>query len=197
MRLGVARSGSPFRPPATCNPLGHQAHRGGHPVNPLWPPGNDYTSHSACSPVRVAVFHDFLDRVGGGERVALVLARHFEADLYTTNLRPEVLGRMDLRGAAVRDLGRVPETAPLKHVLASLRFRRAVAPDRDGYVFSGNRAHDSGAPRAPGCRFPGKELRPGSPGSGRGGRQRMCQRHPRPHQEVVIVPQEILAPVLS
>jgi len=35
--------------------------------------------------VRIAVLYDFLETIGGGERVALTLAEHFGADLLTTN----------------------------------------------------------------------------------------------------------------
>lgn len=103
--------------------------------------------------MRVAIFHDFLDKVGGGEKVALVLARRFQADLYTTNLRPEVVEKMDLGDATVHDLDPVPAAAPLKHILASLRFRRARAPGCDVYVFSGNWAHYAAAHHAPGVLY--------------------------------------------
>ena len=43
--------------------------------------------------MRVAVLHDHLRFIGGGERVALTLAVAFDADLYVTDLDPTLPGR--------------------------------------------------------------------------------------------------------
>lgn len=103
--------------------------------------------------MRLAVFHDFLDTVGGGEKVALTLARRFDADLITTNLREEVLSREDAEGASVRDLGPLVPLPILKQVHATWYFRRSRAPDYDAYVFSGNWAHHAGGRHAPGVLY--------------------------------------------
>lgn len=91
--------------------------------------------------MRIAVFYDFLDAIGGGERVALTLAKHFEADLFTTQLDPDLPQRAGYRGVRVVDLGDLLLRPPLKQVHASWRFARTRAPGYDAYVFVGNWAH--------------------------------------------------------
>ena len=44
--------------------------------------------------MRIAVFYDFLDQMGGGERMALQLCRHLNADLITTVVDKEKIRRM-------------------------------------------------------------------------------------------------------
>ena len=36
--------------------------------------------------MKLAIFHNFMDNIGGAEVVALTLARELNADIYTTNL---------------------------------------------------------------------------------------------------------------
>jgi glycosyltransferase involved in cell wall biosynthesis len=103
--------------------------------------------------MRLAVFHDFLDTIGGGEKVALTLAQRFDADLWTTNVRRDVLARLGAEDVRVRDLGPLVATPPLKQIHASWRFRRARAPGYDVYVFSGNWTHYAGARHGPGVLY--------------------------------------------
>jgi len=49
--------------------------------------------------MKIAIFHNFMDNIGGAEIVALTLARELEADIYTTNidfLKIEKMGFSDL-----------------------------------------------------------------------------------------------------
>ncbi len=99
--------------------------------------------------MRLAVFHDFLDKVGGGEKVALTLGRRFNADLFTTNVRLDIVERMGGENVRVHDLGGLLPYPPLKQVHASWRFRRCHAPEYDVYVFSGNWAHYASSKHSP------------------------------------------------
>ncbi len=103
--------------------------------------------------MRVAIFHDFFDKIGGGEKAMLTLARALDADLFTNNLRPEVLARLGEERVRVHDLGPLILTAPLKQIHASWRFANAFAPDFDAYVFSGNWAHYAGGRHFPGVLY--------------------------------------------
>ncbi len=91
--------------------------------------------------MRLAVFHDFLDKIGGGEKLALTVARRLDGDVYTTNRRPIVVERMSSADARIHDLGGVLPLAPLKQMHASWRFHRCRVPGYDVYLFSGNWAH--------------------------------------------------------
>lgn len=103
--------------------------------------------------MRVGVFYDYLDAIGGGEKVALALARRFGADVFTTNLNGGVLGRLGASDVSIQDLGQLPRVAPLKQIRASLRFRRARFPGYDAYVFIGNWAHYANVRHRPGILY--------------------------------------------
>lgn len=91
--------------------------------------------------MRLAVFYDYLQTVGGGERVALTLARDLGADLITTDLDPALPERAGAPGVRVVDLGPLLREPPLKQVHASAKFARARFDGYDAYVFVGNWAH--------------------------------------------------------
>ncbi len=103
--------------------------------------------------MRVAIFHDYFDKIGGGEKAMLTLARALDADLFTTNLRPDVLTRLGEQRVRVHDLGPLVLTAPLKQIHASGRFRRARISGFDAFVFSGNWAHHAGERHRPGVLY--------------------------------------------
>ena len=88
--------------------------------------------------MRLAVLYDFLETIGGGERVALTLAQHFGADLVTTNADPTLATRTGFTDVNVINLGRLPPRPPLKQVDAAWKFSRARLPDYDSYLILGN-----------------------------------------------------------
>ncbi len=75
--------------------------------------------------MRIAVFHNFLDNIGGAEIVGLTLARELGADVYTTNIDKEKIIKMGFEDVLPRifSIGTVPINAPFKQQLALLRFR--------------------------------------------------------------------------
>ena len=88
--------------------------------------------------MRVAVLHDHLRFIGGGERVALTLASAFGADLYVTDLDPSLPSRAGMTDVHVHEIARVPSRAPLRQDRQARAFETATIPDHDAYVFSGN-----------------------------------------------------------
>jgi glycosyltransferase involved in cell wall biosynthesis len=103
--------------------------------------------------MRVAIFHDYFDKIGGGEKSMLTLAKALDADLFTTNIRPEVLTRLGEQRVRIHDLGPLVLSAPLKQIHASGRFRRARMSGFDAFVFSGNWAHHAGERHRPGVLY--------------------------------------------
>jgi len=100
--------------------------------------------HLEDDAMRVAIFYDYLQTIGGGERVALTLAQHLDADLITTEPDPGLPERAGFPGVRVVTLGRILLQPPLKQIHASWRFARAGF---NGYDFSfliGNWAHYAG-----------------------------------------------------
>jgi glycosyltransferase involved in cell wall biosynthesis len=89
-------------------------------------------------PMRVAVLHDHLRFIGGGERVALTLAAAFDADLYVTDLDPTLPERAGMPNVRATEIARVPETPLLRQDRQSRAFRDRAIPEHDVYVLSGN-----------------------------------------------------------
>ena len=99
--------------------------------------------------MRIAVLHDHLSFIGGGERVALALAAAFDADLFVTDLDPDLPTRAGLKGVRATELGRVPRTPILRQERQAAAFRRADLPGYDLYLFSGNWAIEAAASAGP------------------------------------------------
>ena len=88
--------------------------------------------------MRVAILHDHLRFIGGGERVALTLATALDADLYVADLDPTMPGRAGMGNVRTIPIAEVPEKAPRRQDAQARAFRDVVIPDHDVYVFSGN-----------------------------------------------------------
>ena len=88
--------------------------------------------------MRVAVLHDHMSFIGGGERVVLTLASAFDADLYVTDLDPSLPARAGMPAVRVTEIARVPRKAPMRQNAQARAFRDASIPDHDVYVLSGN-----------------------------------------------------------
>src|SRR2546425_9091130 len=104
------------RPPASVTLYG----RASHPTEPM----------------RVAVLHDHLSFIGGGERVALALAAGIDAVLFVTDLDPGMPTRAGLRSVRATELGKVPPTPILPQERQAAPIPRAERPGYDVYVFS-------------------------------------------------------------
>lgn len=91
--------------------------------------------------MKIAVFHNYLDNIGGAEVVSLALARGLNADLFTTNVDAENIGRIGFSDVLPRihSIGAVPKLAPLKRQLALWRFRQLkLGASYDFYIISGD-----------------------------------------------------------
>src|SRR5437016_5305239 len=93
---------------------------------------------SIREPMRVAVLHDHLRFIGGGERVALTLASALDADLYVTDLDSTLPTRAGMSPVRLHEIARVPQRAPLRQDRQARAFETAEIPDCDAYVLSGN-----------------------------------------------------------
>ena len=91
--------------------------------------------------MRIAVFHNFMDNIGGAEIVTLILARELDADIYTTNIDAEKIAKMGFESVIPRihSIGRIPKSAPFRHQLALWKFRRLdLGKKYDFYIISGD-----------------------------------------------------------
>lgn len=92
--------------------------------------------------LKVAVFVDYIGAVGGGERVALTLARALGGDVITTDVNLESVKRLGYEDVRVVSLAETIKTPPLKQISASAIFRRCDLSEMyDFFIFTGNWSH--------------------------------------------------------
>ncbi len=89
-------------------------------------------------PMRVAILHDHMSFIGGGERLILTLAQGLDADLYVTDLDPEIPRKAGFADVRLTELKKVPRTPLLRQTRQAKAFHHAEIPAHDVYVFSGN-----------------------------------------------------------
>jgi len=90
--------------------------------------------------MKIAIFHNYLDNIGGAEIVALSLARGLKADLYTTNINKEKIIKMGFSDVLSRiySIGKVPKIAPLKQQISFLKFAFLKKKGYDFYIIAGD-----------------------------------------------------------
>lgn len=91
--------------------------------------------------MKIAIFHNFMDNIGGAEMVALCLARDLQADLYTTNINEEKIRQMGYDDVLdrVKSIGKIPKTAPFRQQAAFWKFRRLnLKGQYDFFIIAGD-----------------------------------------------------------
>jgi len=91
--------------------------------------------------MKVAIFHDYLRTIGGGEKLVLTLAKEIKADVITTDLDPQMVQRIGYENINILNLGKLLEKTPFKQMHASAKFRFCRFSDYDFHILSGNWAH--------------------------------------------------------
>jgi len=91
--------------------------------------------------MRIAIFHNYMDNIGGAEMVALVLARELKADLYTTNIDADKISKMGFADVLNRifSIGKLPKKAPFRQQLAFWKFRKLnLSGKYDFFIIAGD-----------------------------------------------------------
>jgi glycosyltransferase involved in cell wall biosynthesis len=92
--------------------------------------------------VKIAIFHDYIGAIGGGEKLVLTLARGLGADVITTDVDEDSIKKMGFEDVKIISLGDTVKLPPLKQISASLRFALCnFSKEYDFFVFSGNWSH--------------------------------------------------------
>jgi glycosyltransferase involved in cell wall biosynthesis len=92
--------------------------------------------------LKVAIFLDYIGSIGGGVRVALMLARALQADIITTDVSSEVVKRLGYEDVRIRSLGRTIKQMPFKQISATFLFAVCdFSREYDFFIFSGNWSH--------------------------------------------------------
>ena len=91
--------------------------------------------------MKIAIFHNYLDNIGGAEIVGLTLTRKLNADIYTTNIDKEKIAVMGFSDVLpnIYSIGRIPINAPLKQQFALWKFRKLNLKNKyDFYIIDGD-----------------------------------------------------------
>lgn len=92
--------------------------------------------------MKIAIFHDYIGAIGGGEKLVLTLARGLDADVITTDVDEDSVKKMGFEDVNIISLGGTVKLPPLKQISASLRFALCnFSKEYDFFIFSGNWAH--------------------------------------------------------
>lgn len=89
--------------------------------------------------MKIAVFHNFMDNIGGAEIVGLTLARELKADFYSTCIDEDKISKMGFSGIPLISIGKIPVNAPFRQQSALWKFRRLNLKKRyDFYIIDGD-----------------------------------------------------------
>lgn len=89
--------------------------------------------------MKIAVFHNFMDNIGGAEMVGLTLARELKADFYSTNIDEHKIKKMGFNDIALKSIGKIPVNAPYRQQVALRKFRKLdLKNSYDFYIIDGD-----------------------------------------------------------
>lgn len=89
--------------------------------------------------MKIAIFHNYMDNIGGAEMVCLALAQELGADFYTTNIDTEKIEKMGFSGVNLISIGKISINAPLRHQMALHKFRKLnLGKKYDFYIIAGD-----------------------------------------------------------
>jgi glycosyltransferase involved in cell wall biosynthesis len=92
--------------------------------------------------MNIAIFHDYIGAIGGGEKLVLTLAKGLGADIITTDVDMDSVIKMGFEDINIISLGETVKIPPLKQMHASLKFATCDYSNKyDSFIFSGNWAY--------------------------------------------------------
>jgi len=88
--------------------------------------------------MKIAIFHNYLDNIGGAERVGLTLAKYLNADIYSPVVNEDAIKKMGF-DIKVKKMGWIPINAPFRQQMALHRFRNLnLGKKYDYYIIDGD-----------------------------------------------------------
>ncbi|HHQ45301.1 MAG TPA: glycosyltransferase family 4 protein, partial [Candidatus Altiarchaeales archaeon] len=95
--------------------------------------------------MKTVIIHDYLENMGGGEKLMLSLAKGLNADFATLDYNPQVVEKSGFKDVNIIRLGTTPKLPLFKQVCASVRYSLLnLTEEYDFFVFSGNWSHYAG-----------------------------------------------------
>lgn len=89
--------------------------------------------------MKIAIFHNYMDNIGGAELVDLIMAKELKADIYTTNISKEKIEKMGFTTDNIFSIGKIPINAPLKQEFAYWKFKNLNLKNKyDFYIIAGD-----------------------------------------------------------
>lgn len=89
--------------------------------------------------MKIAIFHNFMDNIGGAEVVDLILARELHADIYTTNIDRGKIKKMGFESDNIFSIGKIPLNAPWRQEAAYWKFKKLNLGNKyDFYIIAGD-----------------------------------------------------------
>jgi glycosyltransferase involved in cell wall biosynthesis len=88
---------------------------------------------------KIAIFHDYFDKLGGGEKLVLTLAKALNADVISTDAKLELIKKAGYENVKIIELGKNPSITGLKQISASFKFLTCnFSKEYDFFILSGN-----------------------------------------------------------
>jgi hypothetical protein len=101
--------------------------------------GEKYLRKKRGKIVKIAIFHDYIGAIGGGEKLVLTLARELGADIITTDVDNDSVMKMEFEDINIISIGKTIKYPPLKQISTSYMFAMCNFLDKyDFFIFSGN-----------------------------------------------------------
>jgi len=94
----------------------------------------------------IAIFHNYMDNIGGAEKFVLNTAKELDSDIYTTNIDKKKIIKMnpDIDLSRIKSIGKVPLNSPYRQQLALFLFSRLNLKRKyDLYIIAGDWALSS------------------------------------------------------
>lgn len=89
--------------------------------------------------MKIAIFHQALDNIGGAEKLVLTLAKGLDADIYTTNIDHDKIKKMGFESNHIYSIGWIPVNAPFRQQMALHHFSRLNLKNKyDNYIIAGD-----------------------------------------------------------
>jgi len=100
--------------------------------------------------MKLAIFHNFMDNIGGAEIVGLTLARELKADFYTTNIDEDKIKKMGFEDITLKSIGKIPINPPFRQQAALRLFKNLKLNNKyDYYIIDGDWAMSGAVNNAP------------------------------------------------
>ncbi|HMB44637.1 MAG TPA: glycosyltransferase [Candidatus Methanoperedens sp.] len=92
--------------------------------------------------MRIAIFYDWINIIGGGEKLVLTMARGLGADVITTDLNIDSIKKLGFEDVRIISIGNTIKLPILKQISLSMRFALCdFSRDYDFFIFSNNFSH--------------------------------------------------------